>query len=385
MAKMNALNAKPVRQPAPLKVTLLWSPQGVHGVAMTAVDVLKVMHGLASMRQAGAVAEPVWRWRSGSGGLVPRWPQTLSSLPTTPYRALPDLLLVPGWHAFNGPHLDQLVHQAADAVALIQRVHAAGACVLAVGNGVALLGLAGLLRDREAVAPWQFVQAVLRHSEGVRLQTDRPWTVSDRIWTCETPLWTTEMLLDALKTTRGAELAVAASHVLLHSPERQQVAAQIEQDVHARRVPRGGGAGTALAGGPCGRTLRPGPLGAGCGGQPTHAAAPLCQQPPAKPLALPAGSAHGPCPCAVGDHLSAGGPVGAGLRLHRRRHVSPPFFAHQWRVARHLPPAQPAAHQSSSLAGLTAWCPLAGVGGQRVGDGLGSRQGRYNAQRVIRV
>lgn len=247
MAKMNALNAKPVRQPAPLKVTLLWSPQGVHGVAMTAVDVLKVMHGLASMRQAGAVAEPVWRWRSGSGGLVPRWPQTLSSLPTTPYRALPDLLLVPGWHAFNGPHLDQLVHQAADAVALIQRVHAAGACVLAVGNGVALLGLAGLLRDREAVAPWQFVQAVLRHSEGVRLQTDRPWTVSDRIWTCETPLWTTEMLLDALKTTRGAELAVAASHVLLHSPERQQVAAQIEQDVHARRVPpgwwRGHGAG----------------------------------------------------------------------------------------------------------------------------------------------
>ncbi|GDX58347.1 hypothetical protein LBMAG30_25100 [Comamonadaceae bacterium] len=239
MAKMNALNAKPVRQPAPLKVTLLWSPQGVHGVAMTAVDVLKVMHGLASMRQAGAVAEPVWRWRSGSGGLVPRWPQTLSSLPTTPYRALPDLLLVPGWHAFNGPHLDQLVHQAADAVALIQRVHAAGACVLAVGNGVALLGLAGLLRDREAVAPWQFVQAVLRHSEGVRLQTDRPWTVSDRIWTCETPLWTTEMLLDALKTTRGAELAVAASHVLLHSPERQQVAAQIEQDVHARRVPPG--------------------------------------------------------------------------------------------------------------------------------------------------
>lgn len=239
MAKMNALNAKPVRQPAPLKVTLLWSPQGVHGVAMTAVDVLKVMHGLASMRQAGAVAEPVWRWRSGSGGLVPRWPQTLSSLPTTPYRALPDLLLVPGWHAFNGPHLDQLVHQAADAVALIQRVHAAGACVLAVGNGVALLGLAGLLRDREAVAPWQFVQAVLRHSEGVRLQTDRPWTVSDRIWTCETPLWTIEMLLDALKTTRGAELAVAASHVLLHSPERQQVAAQIEQDVHARRVPPG--------------------------------------------------------------------------------------------------------------------------------------------------
>ena len=236
---MNALNAKLATQPAPLKVTLLWSPQGVHGVAMTAVDVLKVMHGLASMRQAGAVAEPVWRWRSGSGGLVPRWPQTLSSLPTTPYRALPDLLLVPGWHAFNGPHLDQLVHQAADAVALIQRVHAAGACVLAVGNGVALLGLAGLLRDREAVAPWQFVQAVLRHSEGVRLQTDRPWTVSDRIWTCETPLWTTEMLLDALKTTRGAELAVAASHVLLHSPERQQVAAQIEQDVHARRVPPG--------------------------------------------------------------------------------------------------------------------------------------------------
>ena len=236
---MNAFNAKPASLPAPLKVALLWAPQGVHGVALTAVDVLKVMHGLASMRQAGAAPEPVWCWRSAWGGPVPRWPPTLYSLPPTPYRALPDVLLVPGWHAFSGPHLDQLVHQAAGAVALIQRAHAAGACVLAVGNGVALLGLAGLLRDRAAVAPWQFVPAVLRHSDGVRLHSDRPWTVADRIWTCETPLWTTEMLLDALKTTRGAELAVAASHVLLPSPERQQVAAQIEQDVLVRRVPPG--------------------------------------------------------------------------------------------------------------------------------------------------
>ena len=235
MANINAVNAKA----RPLKVALLWSPQGVHGVAVTAVDVLKVIQGLASMRQAGSAAEPVWRWVSTLAGPMPRWPPSLLSLPATPYRGLPDVLLVPGWHAYSGPHLDQLVAQAAGAVSLIQRAHAAGARVLAVGNGLALLGRAGLLRGRGAVAPWQFVAAVLRHSEGVRLQTDRPWTVSDRIWSCESPVWASEMLLDALTTTASAELAVAASHVLLHSPERQQVAAQIVQDTQGRRVPPG--------------------------------------------------------------------------------------------------------------------------------------------------
>ena len=222
-----------------LTLELLWTPSMVAGAALTTVDVLHVLQTLASMRHPLARAGLRWRWRRADGKPAPRLNMDLTSLPPQPFHGLPDVLVLPGWHALSGPHLDQLVAQASAASARIQQVHARGGLVLAVGNAVALLGHAGLLSGREAVAPWHFVPAVLRHSEGVRLLTDQPWTVSERVWTCDSPVWTTEIVLDALKQTPWAELAVAASHVLLHSPQRQQVAAQIVLDASNRKVPPG--------------------------------------------------------------------------------------------------------------------------------------------------
>lgn len=222
-----------------LKLELLWTPSMVAGAALTTVDVLHVLQVLASMRHPHARAGVRWRWWRADGKPLPRLNKDLTSLPPQTFHGLPDVLVLPGWHAPSGPHLDQLVAQSSAASARIQQVHARGGLVLAVGNAAALLGHAGLLSGREAVAPWHFVPAVLRHSEGVRLLTDRPWTVSERLWTCDSPVWTTEIVLDALKQTPWAELAVAASHVLLHSPQRQQVAAQIVLDASNRKVPPG--------------------------------------------------------------------------------------------------------------------------------------------------
>jgi transcriptional regulator GlxA family with amidase domain len=223
----------------PVRIEVLWSAQGALGVAFTVIDVLRVIQSLASIRAVTGRPALSWRWRALPGERLPHWLAPMASQAPTGRQLLPDLLVLPGWLVRTGPELDQRVRQSAALLPRLQAVHAQGGLLVAVGDAAALLGAAGLLRGREAVAPWPFVAAVLRHSEGVQLQADRPWVQSDRIWTCDTPVWTAEILLDALRHTRCTELALAASHVLLHSPERQQVASRIEQDIHNRRVPPG--------------------------------------------------------------------------------------------------------------------------------------------------
>lgn len=223
----------------PLRVEVFWCPLTTLGVALTVVDVLRVIQSLASLREAAGRPQLSWHWRTLPGARLPRWLSAVTSASLPAPRALPDLLVLPGWLVRTGPELDQRVMQSAALAPRLQAVLARGGQLLGVGDGAALLGAAGLLRGRQAVAPWPFVTAVLRHSEGVQLLADRPWVHSDRVWTCDSPVLATDILLEALKHTPCAELAVAASHVLLHSPERQQVAGRIEQDVQHRRVPTG--------------------------------------------------------------------------------------------------------------------------------------------------
>lgn len=217
-----------------LCVDIYWDANVLAGVALAAVDVLRSVNLLAAMRAPRRPAPLTWRWWGAPGAQVPR------SLPrAAPYRGLAAMLLVPGWHAHSGPHLDQLVQQSAAATARLQQAHAAGAMVAGLYNAVALLGDAGLLAGRSAVAPWPFVASVLRHGEDVRLLTDRAWTVDQRVWTCDSPVLATEVMLDMLRQTTLAELATAAAHVYLHSDQRQQVAAQIVAGAHQRILPAG--------------------------------------------------------------------------------------------------------------------------------------------------
>ncbi|MCF8167088.1 MAG: helix-turn-helix domain-containing protein [Rhodoferax sp.] len=147
--------------------------------------------------------------------------------------------MLPGWHAQSGPHLEQIVDQARSALERLVQVHAAGGLVTGLFNAAALLGEAGLLQGRCAAVPWAFVRPVRRHSEGVTLLTDRPWTVDERIWTCDSPVLATEVILDMLRHTAVAELAKSAAHVYLHSEARQQVAVGIVQGDLPRGLPAG--------------------------------------------------------------------------------------------------------------------------------------------------
>lgn len=219
---------------ATVRIDICWSPEAVAGAALAAVDVLRSVNLLAAMRAPRSPAPLVWRWCCTDSGRAPRWLPRDSG-----FRGRADMVLVPGWHAQSGPHLDQLVQQSQAALTRVIQVHAHGGLVAGLYNAAALLGAAGLLQQRTAVVPWAFVASVLRHGDGVQLLSDRAWTVDQRVWTCASPVLATEVVLDMLRQTPVAELAMAAAHVLLHSSDRQTVAASIVDGQHQRILPAG--------------------------------------------------------------------------------------------------------------------------------------------------
>ncbi|MBE2263961.1 MAG: helix-turn-helix domain-containing protein [Burkholderiaceae bacterium] len=219
----------------PLRIELFWGPEVLAGAALTVVDVLRTINALAAMRTPRAPEPVKWRWRPMTAmGRVP------ALLPrSTGFRGVADVCVVPGWHAHSGPHLDRLVQEARGTASRLAQVHAGGGLIAGLANGVALLGEAGLLTGRQAVAPWPFVAPVLRHSDGVELVSDRAWMMHERLWTCDSPVLATEVILDLLRHTVLAELAAATAPLYMHSAERQQVAARIVKGAHQHILPTG--------------------------------------------------------------------------------------------------------------------------------------------------
>lgn len=216
-----------------LRVDVLWGPDVLAGVALAVVDVLRSVNVLAAMHTPRA-APVAWRWWCADGTRAPR------ALPRSAgFRGAANFLVVPGWHAQSGPHLDKLLQDAASAKARIAQVYASGGLVAGLHNGAALLGDCGLLAGRKASVPWPFVGAVLRHAAGVHLLGDAAWTHDRRIWTCDSPTLASEVTLDMLHHTAVAELALAVSQVVLHSADHQHAAVRIAQTQQQRVTPAG--------------------------------------------------------------------------------------------------------------------------------------------------
>ncbi len=218
------MNAKP----SPVCIEILMGPQTAHGVVCTVLDVLNTLQALALMR--APLAQPVLRWRlhSHDARSARTWPGPIwPHLPRQGFRGPAQLLLLPGWQVFSGPDIERRARLESRAFAHLAEVHAQGGQLLAVGNGVALLAQAGLLHERRAVAPWTFMPLIARLAPQAHLLSDSAMTEHGRIWTCDSPVLATAMLLQALQNTALAELASTAAQALLHTPERQTVAAQL--------------------------------------------------------------------------------------------------------------------------------------------------------------
>lgn len=229
----------------PVLIEIAWDARGFLGPALAAVDTLRSVNTLAALR--GRRSPPlVWRWLAAPGARAPAGlPRPAQAVP----RRLPELLLLPGWLARSGPHLDSLAREAAWLASRARQVHARGGAVLALHTGVVLLADAGLLDAREAVVPWPFLPTLARHAPKARLRGDRAWIGEDRLWTSDSPVLATEMLLDALtrlpqadasgRASDLAELAAGIRPVLLHAPDRQQAGVQVLGQATTRRVPPG--------------------------------------------------------------------------------------------------------------------------------------------------
>ncbi len=217
----------------PVRVAIFWHPQGLMGPALSVVDAIHSIQALAQMRQPRSKPPVVWRWVTLAGMRAP--PRPASDLTHQAFKGSADLMVLPGWQAHSGPHLDALVKQSVAIAAHIK----ASRRVVAASNGITLAAAAGWLTGRPAVAPWAFVSSLLRLAPDAQLLTDRAWTASDHLWTCASPVHTTEIFLDALGHTTVHALAASAAHVLLHAPERQSVAPLIVKETIHRPLSSG--------------------------------------------------------------------------------------------------------------------------------------------------
>jgi transcriptional regulator GlxA family with amidase domain len=209
--------------PTIFQVEIQSSPDNLAGPAHAVIDVLKMIQTLMVMRDSQSrkksARHPELQWQSWTGKNS---------------RQVPDLFVMPGWLAQNGPHLDELIKNNAALRKRLLQVHGNGGLIIAIGNASPALGDAGLIAGGEAVCPWAFIPTFRRLSPDVTLRADLMWTQHQRTWTCNSPVLATELVLDALKSTPLAELATATSHVLLPNLDRQQTVQQMMSEVNVK-------------------------------------------------------------------------------------------------------------------------------------------------------
>lgn len=246
-------------------VEIVWEAGSLGGVAQSVVDVLGLINRLALMKSPTSPVPVRWRWIGCDGRPIVGPDQPLKSSSARSgharsgtmhrqaplaYRSLPDVIVVPGWVARDGPEIDAWVNRSSALQARLKRALARGHAILGVFTGVALLAASDCLHKRRFAAPWPYFVSIMRHasssSDAQRpiLWTEAPnWTSDDRVWTCATPVATTEALLDLLRGTTLTDLSDAARDVLIPSPLRQGVAVMHARaegpKLNRQRVPTG--------------------------------------------------------------------------------------------------------------------------------------------------
>lgn len=219
-----------------VNVGIVWGPGSIASTAAAVVDALRTMNMLAAMRAGGAQAPMRWHWllAPGEGGAAPP--------PVPDSGALQGRLhaiVVPGWLVPTGPQLREVSHRHHQHFGDLLRAHmASGGVVAALFNGSSLLADCGLLAGRQVALPWTFAPSIVLQSSAsapgpaqgsapvaeVAWQRDKPWLRDGPLWTSAAPQDTLPVVLDLLAQTPAAELAQAASHVLLFDAPRQLTA-----------------------------------------------------------------------------------------------------------------------------------------------------------------
>ena len=207
--------------------------EGLKGPSAALTDFLGAMNLIASIR-GDHYPLFMWQWTTTKGHAAKGYKGQGVRV------SKPDVVVVSGWHARNGPHLNQLVERDGTICGRLRTVHAHGGHVIGIFNGVALLAEAGLLARTQAVVPWPFVTSVLRHEPTIELVKEKALTEHNRIWSVVSPVLATEVALELFGREPRLELtnlAQVARTVWLHAPERQLLTQTVARDSRSRAGP----------------------------------------------------------------------------------------------------------------------------------------------------
>lgn len=219
-----------------LDVRLLWLPGALPGTLFAAADVLRVAAGLHRLRRPG---QPVpMRWR-----LVDPAGRRLASpfVPAQPAPArgavLRALLVLPSLAAEDAPHLGEMLRRQPAALRLVREHAEAGGWIAACGTGLVLPAHLGLLDGASIAAPWAFQSWLSRSYPGCAFDSPEPVALARRVYSCVAPALAGDLMLRVLGDLLDADLARACTQVMLHQPERQQVAPTLAQRQWLARTP----------------------------------------------------------------------------------------------------------------------------------------------------
>lgn len=214
--------------PPLLDVRLLWLPEALPGTLFAAADVLRTAALLHRFRRPHEPAPLRWRVVDGAGRRI--------NTPFAPEpgraprgRATRQLLWLPGLAAEDAPHLGELMARHGTALRLVREHAAAGGWIAACATGLVMPAHLGLLDGRRVAAPWAFQSWLTRVYPRCDFSGTEPMSHRDRLFTCVAPALTTEFMLRVLGQLLDPDLAQACAQVLLHQPERQQIAPALAQ------------------------------------------------------------------------------------------------------------------------------------------------------------
>lgn len=212
-----------------LEVRLLWLPEAMPGTLFAAVDVLRAMQVLHQLRRPQAPPRLRWRVVNTAGRrLSLPW---LPGASQRPFRqATQQLMVLPGLAVQDAPHLGELMARHAGALRLVQQHVARGGWLAVVFNGLVLPARLGLLDGHRLPAPWPYQSWLAREHPGCDFSGREPIGSAGRVLACVTPELATAMMLRAMAELLDPDLAQAGAQVLLHQPQRQQMAPALARE-----------------------------------------------------------------------------------------------------------------------------------------------------------
>lgn len=227
--RIGTTRAEPEEEPPPaLHVRLLWLPHAMPGTLFAALDVLRAADGIARLQRPGEHSGISWQVIGPSGRPLALPMPDVGEAPRPRRGAAASgegrsLLLIPGVLTRHGPHLGELIEREPAVLKLLERHMAADGWVAASFNGMGYVAQLGLLDGARVGAPWMYQSWMARRFPRCDFSGDEPMGLHQRVFTCVAPGLQTEFMLRVLGHLHDADLAQAASRLLLPQPERQQL------------------------------------------------------------------------------------------------------------------------------------------------------------------